>query len=59
MGAFQFDDDEIERLASAVKEKGQKVRDDLGITEDELLKLAYISLYEIVFLCGGYMPRSS
>ncbi|KAF3217587.1 hypothetical protein TWF106_007895 [Orbilia oligospora] len=48
---FVFNDRTLMDMAAAVAEKGEKIREDLDLSEDELLGLATVSLYDIHFLC--------
>ncbi|KAF3138852.1 hypothetical protein TWF703_004393 [Orbilia oligospora] len=48
---FIFNDQTLMDMAAAVAEKGEKIREDLDLSEDELLGLATVSLYDIHFLC--------
>jgi hypothetical protein len=52
LGPFEFDENEIQRLATKVAAEGAKIQRDLDLTEKDVLWLATISLYDIVFLCG-------
>ncbi|KAF3925931.1 hypothetical protein ABW20_dc0105854 [Dactylellina cionopaga] len=48
---FNFKDKELEEMAKAVAAKGESIKQNLGLNQEQLLGLAAVSLYEIVFLC--------
>ncbi|KAE9363160.1 hypothetical protein N431DRAFT_490060 [Stipitochalara longipes BDJ] len=51
LGPFEFDENEIQRLAAKVAAEGTKIQRDLDLTAQDVMWLAGISLYDIVFLC--------
>ncbi|KAF3290984.1 hypothetical protein TWF970_000240 [Orbilia oligospora] len=48
---FKFNTQTLMDMAAAVAEKGEKICEDLDLSEDELWGLANVSLYDIHFLC--------
>lgn len=51
---FQFKGKALEDMANAVAAKGRDIQESLGLSDDQLLGLAAVSLYDIVFLCGEF-----
>lgn len=51
LGPFEFDQDEIQRIAAKVETDGDAIRKMLDLEPDDIKGLAAISLYDIVFLC--------
>ncbi|KAH8726775.1 hypothetical protein GQ44DRAFT_725947 [Phaeosphaeriaceae sp. PMI808] len=51
LGDFSFDAGRIERISEKAAMEGTRIRRELDLTDEDVLRLATISLYKIVFLC--------
>lgn len=49
---FQFKGKVLENMAKEVAAKGREIQQTFQLSDDELLGLAAVSLYDIIFLCG-------
>jgi hypothetical protein len=60
LGPFDIDDDMIRQLSTRVETEGRKVQRELDLSDEEVMWLATVSLYDIVFLCGrSLVPTAS
>ncbi|KAH8665295.1 hypothetical protein BGZ60DRAFT_453820 [Tricladium varicosporioides] len=48
---FRFDSKVLQDMAEKVAAKGREIQEGLGLSDKQLLGLAAVSLYDIVFLC--------
>lgn len=51
---FQFKDEVLKKMANTVAAKGRDIQESLDLTDPQLLGLAAVSLYDIMFLCGEF-----
>ncbi|KAF3314545.1 hypothetical protein TWF173_004628 [Orbilia oligospora] len=49
---FGFRKRTLETMAKRLGEKGQEIREGLGLSQDDLVGLAMVSLYDIYFMCS-------
>ncbi|RSL74132.1 hypothetical protein CEP53_000454 [Fusarium sp. AF-6] len=51
LGPFEIDDDMVHRLSKKVEIEGRRIQRELDLSEEEVMWLATMSLYDIVILC--------
>lgn len=54
LGPFRFDDATLNDLATRAALVAEDIKNEYGLTEEQVPKVARISLYDIVILCGRF-----
>ena len=52
--AFEFSDKSLVEMAEKLARDGEKIKKSFGLTDEQLIGLANVSLYDIFFLCGKH-----